>query len=192
LVIGAFLTAVYFFKPDYWAKGYSFTTEKFSIVKSTVSGWFNKDKDNYEIINKIDNKDTNQLSETINETELVETDTSTQENETVETEIENETIENETEVNTNENIVENNTITPPSKDGRYYIIVGSVETEAEAKQEQKRFSGKGINTDIIYVPAMKRYRISAGAFNSAKAAQDYFAELQKKYSKIEGWVWERK
>ncbi len=185
LVIGAFLTAVYFFKPDYWAKGYSFTTEKFSIVKSTVSGWFNKDKDNFEIINKIEDKDTNQLSEII-----TETDTSSQETETVENETE--TVENETEVNTNENVVENNTITPPSKDGRYYIIVGSVETESEAKQEQKRFSGKGINTDIIYVPNMKRYRISAGAFNSAKAAQDYFAELQKKYSKIEGWVWERK
>jgi nucleoid DNA-binding protein/cell division septation protein DedD len=189
-VIAVFLTAVYFLKPDYWTKGYDYTSEKFTIVKSTVSGWFNKDKDKYEIIEKIEKPDTNTISglnsdtvdQGINESEN-ETETNT------ETNTETETVTNETETET---VVENNTLTPPSKTGKYHIIVGSLETEADAKQEQKRFTKKGINTDIIHVPALSRYRISAGAFKTPKEAQDYFAELQKKYEGLEAWVWEKK
>jgi nucleoid DNA-binding protein/flagellar basal body-associated protein FliL len=183
-VIAVLLTAVYFLKPDYWTKGYNFTSEKFTIVKSTVGGWFNKDKDKFEIIEKIEKPDTNTVSELNGDT----TDQGNNESEN-ETETNRETNTNDTETET---VVENNTITPPSKTGRYHIIVGSLETEAEAQQEQKRFTKKGISTDIIHVPSINRYRISAGAFKSPKEAQDYFAELQKKYEGLEAWVWEKK
>lgn len=187
-VIAAFLTAVYFLKPDYWTKGYNFTSEKFTIVKSTVSGWFNKDKDKFEIIEKIEKPDTNTISELNVDTSDQGNNDSESENVT-NNETENETVTNETETET---VVENNTITPPSKTGKYHIVVGSLETEADAKQEQKRFTKKGISTDIIHVPSINRYRLSAGAFKTPKEAQDYFAELQKKYEGLEAWVWEKK
>jgi nucleoid DNA-binding protein len=193
-VIGVGMAAVYFLKPEYWDKGVEFSSSKFNVVKSTVGGWFNKNDDKYKIIEKIDKTDTNKLTEVIKDTSTVIENNTTVENQNdTENVTTDETVvnTNETDNNNTENLVENNTITPSST-GRYYIIIGSLETESQAQKEQKRFSNKGIKTDIIHVPNINRYRLSAGAFNTPKEAQDYFAQLQKKSAGLEGWVWEKK
>ncbi len=191
VAIGAMLAAIYFFKPDYWKTGYEYSSVQFNIIKNKVVGLFNKDKENFEIIEK---PEKNQITEVIEDTLSNETNNEVVENidnadvvDDTEKEIEKETVDNK-----NETVVVNNNTIAPSTSGRYYIIIGSVESQSKAEQEKNRFAQKGIQTEIIHVPNMNRYRISAGAFNSAKEAQDYFSELQKKYTRIEGWVWEKK
>ncbi len=194
-LVAVFLTAVYFFKPDLWAKGYDFSAQKLTVVKHKISQLFNKEGDKYEIIDEIA-PDTNKTDG--NTTQIVEDNNDENKSEDVnETAIKNETTVNNTPVNnTKKETVENQVIEDNSKvttgvNGKYYIIVGSVVSEKEAKNEQKRFSSKGISTEIIHVPTIKRYRISLGEFNSIKAAQEYYSKIQSEHGTIEAWVWEK-
>jgi len=203
--IGLMLTAVYFFKPDLWKKGYSFSAEKLTIVKLKVSNLFGGDKENYDIITpdetndneedtsdviveNVETNDNNVTEENIDVEENVENET--EENVTTEEVTENETLE-ETQEEVVEEVIVNSDVSPAQK-GKYYIIVGSVKSEASAQKEQKRFSAKGISTSIIHVPNIGRYRISAGEFGSVKEAQNAYSNIQSKHGNIEAWVWEKR
>jgi len=196
--IAVMLTAIYFFKPDLWDKGYAYI----SPVKNKIAGWINgDDSGNYKIIT---NDDINEDNEIEND-EIVDTNTIDENinNNTDQTDENNNDL-NETEENVSDNTVDNNSDNNETVDvtvnetpnnaqkGRYYIIVGSVVSESSAQKEQKRFANKGITTNIIYVPGMNRYRISIGDFGSAKDAQDYYSNFQNKHGNIEAWVWEKR
>ncbi len=204
-VIGIFLAAVYFFKPDLWKKGYNFSSEKIAFVKEKV---FGGNKDDLEIITPDDeNNQTEEIAdnntETDNQTSDVSNDSATDENVA---DTENEVSEDNTEevsedvqqdntqeiAEDNSETVEVNSNSGTAQSGKYYIIIGSVKSESSAQKEQKRYAKKGITTDILYVPHMDRYRISIGNFSSAKAAQDFFTDFQNKYGNIDAWVWEKR
>ncbi|NPA45281.1 MAG: hypothetical protein GXO49_07095 [Chlorobi bacterium] len=212
--IGLLLSAIYFFKPNLWTKGYNYSSEKIASVKQM----FNKDKDQYEIIDP-DKEDMNTEVAENNKNKVVEEeytdeddiiaeeeDTTFEEGYTDEENlITEENTENNAVEDTEENVTqdvsettqevsepETNTSISSASNGKYYIIVGSVKSEASAKKEQKRFARKGITTSIIYVPNKNRYRISVGEFNSAKEAQDFFSDLQAKHGTIDAWVWEKR
>lgn len=203
--IGVFLITVYFARPDLWDKGYGFAKEKFTPVKSTIAGWFgSNDSGKYNVIT---NNNTENVDETIDTTAVEEalTDSAAIEEETdstgfkvteettdENTEVEENIAENTVEENDNNTNVTINENTSEAIKGRYYIIVGSVKSESAAKGEQKRFSNKGIQTEIVYVPHMQRYRISIGNFASAKEAQNYFNDFQNKHGNIDAWVWEKR
>ena len=207
MVIGISLTAIYFFKPDLWTKGYNFSTEKIASVKQM----FNKDSRQYDIIDTdkegYSENDTS-LVTTTKEEEYTDEDNVIFDDENVDTSFEDgspvtgeENVAKEevvddavVEDNTSEDIVTeeiNTSVNKPNK-GKYYIIVGSVKTEASAKREQKRFSKKGITTSIIYVTSNSRYRISLGEFSSAKEAQNFYFDIQSKHGNVEAWVWENR
>ncbi len=201
-LIGILAAAVYFFKPDLWKKGYNFSSEKIASVKKSV---FGGNKDDLEIITP--GEDANQPEE------VVETDTDTTENqvsETVEDTTSAEEVTNTEEIqednqtsdiqedNTQEVAEDNsqsvdvNTNSSAAESGKYYIIIGSVKTEASAQKEQKRYAKKGITTEIVYASKLDRYRISIGKFSSAKAAQDFFTDFENKYGKTDAWVWKKR
>jgi len=204
--IGLILAAIYFFKPDLWTKGYNFSTEKIASVKQM----FNKDKEQYDIIDpdkevkdnnsEIADNNTNNVvaeEEYTDEDDIIsdeedtsfEDDNADEENVIPEEEnIDNDVVEETTEVSE----PETNTTVNSANKGKYYIIIGSVKSEASAKKEQKRFSKKGITTTIIHVQNKNRYRISMGEFNSAKEAQTFYSEMQSKHGNIEAWVWEKR
>ncbi len=207
-IIGIFLVAVYFFKPDLWMKGYSYSSEKIASVKKSI---FGSNGDDLEIITP-DNDQTEEIADNNTETEEQVSDASdnTESAENIEDnqtedisaedteDAQSENIKAEDNTQT-ENIQEEteqevpvNTNTSSAQNGKYYIIIGSVKTEASAQKEQKRYAKRGISTDIIYVPHMERYRISIGNFSSAKAAQDFFSDFQNKYGSIDAWVWEKR
>lgn len=173
------LAAIYFFKPDLWDKGYSFSVTKLTFAKEKIAGLFKgDDSGKYDVIEEI----------------IPDEDTSSTEVEVISDENESETYnEDETDTDNNE-VVEVTIDEDPSsgQSGRYYIIIGSVKSQSSAQKEQQRFAGKGINTDIIYVPNMDRYRISIGDFGSAREAQNFFANFQSKHNNIDAWVWEKK
>ena len=205
-VIGLFLVAVYFFKPDLWKKGYNFSSEKIAFVKGKV---FGGDKEKLEIITPDDENDQteeiadntnegeNETSDDIDDASSTEeiADTQTEEVSDVNTEDVTEDVqEDDTQevVEDNSQTVEVNSNSGTAENGKYYIIIGSVKSESSAQKEQKRYAKKGITTDILYVPHMDRYRISIGQFSSAKAAQDFFTDFQNKYGSIDAWVWEKR
>lgn len=184
-VIGVMLAAVYFFKPDLWNKGYSFSVTKLTVAKEKIAGLFKgDDSGKYDVIEEV----------------VIDTDTSSTEDEVISDENEDETYnEDETDTDINETTDNNEVVdvtinedTSSGQSGRYYIIVASVKSQSSAQKEQQRFTDKGISTDIIHVPHMDRYRISIGDFGSAKKAQDFFANFQSKHSNIDAWVWEKK
>ena len=193
-VIAILLVAVYFFKPDLWEKGYTYSSEKIAYVKKSI---FGSGKDNLEIITPDDeNNQTEEVADNQIETDEQSSDAT---NDTVSTEeiVDNQT-ENVSDVNTEEvqdnntQEVSVNTNTGSAQSGKYYIIIGSVKSKMSAQKEQQRFVKKGITTNIIYVPHMERFRISIGEFSSAKAAQDFFANFQNKHGSIDAWVWEKR
>jgi len=210
MAIGITLTAIYFFKPDLWAKGYNFSTEKIASVKQM----FSKDSGQYDIIdpdkegnNESVENDTNSVT-TTQEEEYTDEDDIISDDEDVDTSFEDDASVTEDESIVEEEVVNdavvedstpedvvteeiNTSVNTPSK-GKYYIIVGSVKTEASAKKEQKRFSKKGITTSIIHVTSNNRYRISLGEFSSAKEAQNFYSDIQSKHGNIEAWVWEKR
>ncbi|MCF6366614.1 MAG: SPOR domain-containing protein [Bacteroidales bacterium] len=204
--VALMLTAVYFFKPDLWKKGYSFSTEKLTVVKSKISNLFGgNDKENYDIIEPEENNDVIDTSAVIteninnNEDGIVDEGADSEENTSENNEVvedntatEEVIVNNETQEEAVVEEVVTNTNISPAQGGKYYIIVGSVKTETSAKKEQKRFSNKGISTSIIHVPSKGRYRISAGEYNSVKEAQNAYAEIQSKHGNIEAWVWEKR
>lgn len=204
LAIGLVLAAIYFFKPNLWAKGYNFSTEKIAFVKQM----FKKDGGKYDIIDPdkedkteaIEN-DTNSVT-TTQEEEYTDEDDIVSADEDVDTSFEDDSPADNEDVATEDVVSEDatvedvateevsNSVNNPQK-GKYYIIVGSVKSEASAKKEQKRFSRKGITTSIIYA-SNNRYRISIGEFSSAKEAQNFYSDIQAKHGNIEAWVWEKK
>ncbi len=188
------LSAIYFFKPDLWDKGYSFSTAKLSTAKEWVSSIFKSDDSGrYDVIEP-DTDD--QIVDTVNTEIETDTDTALTEDINELTEDVNETVtDTEVKTNTNENVVENVTVNknPSSgKSGRYYIIVSSVTSQSSAQKEQQRFARKGIETDIIHIAHINKFRLSIGDFGSAKEAQNYFADFQAKHGNISAWVWENK
>jgi hypothetical protein len=210
MAIGIALATIYFFKPDLWTKGYNFSTEKIASVKQM----FNKDSRQYDIIgtdkevNSENVENDTSLVTTTKEEEYTDEDNVISDDENVDTSFEEdspvtgeenvakeEVVEDAVvEDNTPEDIVTeeiNTSVNKPNK-GKYYIIVGSVKTEASAKREQKRFSKKGITTSIIYVTSNNRYRISLGEFSSAKQAQNFYFDIQSKHGNVEAWVWENR
>ncbi len=205
-LIGILLVAVYFFKPDLWQKGYSYSSDKIAQVKKSVFGNSNNDleiitPDDEEIQNDADNNTEvdNQNSELSDDASAAEetTDTQTEDNSVTENTENNDT--EEVEDNSNAESVEDNsqnvsinTDTGSAQSGKYYIIISSVKSETSAQKEQKRFAAKGITTNIIYVPNHNRYRISIGEFSSAKAAQNFFSDFQNKHGSIDAWVWEKR
>jgi len=208
--LGLILAAIYFFKPDLWAKGYNFSTEKIASVKQM----FNKeDKINYDIIDPDNNDDSHEIVDNktnsnsdyenyTDEDDIEDGDDEYDNNEVDQEEIENvedikpseeDNIDNEVVEETPKVIatVETNTEISLAQKGNYYIIVGSVKTEADSKKEQKRFSKKGISTSVIKA-GKNRYRISIGKFSTAKKANNYYSEIQSKHGKIDAWVWQKK
>lgn len=203
--IGLILTSIYFFKPNLWAKGYNFSTEKIVSVKQM----FNKDKGQYDIIdpdketkenNSEITKDTTNVvpeEEYTDEDDIITKDDNVTENENTDFEETTDNVVPEKDNNDNTIVEETteevvNTEESPAQKGKYYIIIGSVKSEVSAKKEQKRFSKKGITTSIIHIPNKNRYRISMGEFSSAKEAQKYYSDMQSKHGNIEAWVWEKR
>ncbi|NPA67190.1 MAG: hypothetical protein GXO50_01125 [Chlorobi bacterium] len=201
-LIGILLAALYFFKPDLWNKGYNCSAEKLAYVKQKIFG----NEDDLEIITPEDTvitakeiteelKDTSEVNNENSDENVTEEDTAyaetTADNEPNE-EAENTGETTNTTVENNEADTGTGIVSEPAQSGKYYIIIGSVKTEAAAQKEKKRFAAKGITADIIYVPHMDRYRISLGAFSSAKEAQDFFSDFSSKHGNIDAWVWEKR
>ena len=202
-LIGILLVAVYFFKPDLWKKGYSFSSEKIAYVKKNV---FGDKKDKLEIIMPDDeNNQTEELADNSIDTSDSQvadiTDTNATEeiadNQTEDVQEDNQTAE--VQKGDNQEVVEDNiqdvqvqTNSGSPQNGKYYIIIGSVKSEASAQKEQKRFAKKGITTNILFAQKINRYRISIGEFSSAKAAQDFFKDFESKHGSMDAWVWEKK
>jgi len=202
-LIGILLVAVYFFKPDIWKKGYSFSSEKIAYVKKSV---FGDKKDKLEIItpddeidqteeltdNSIDTSDSQvaDVADTTSTEEIADNQTEDVQEENQTTEVQEDATQELVEDNTQE--VQVNTNSGSAKNGKYYIIIGSVKSEASAQKEQKRYAKKGITTNILYARKMDRYRISIGEFSSAKAAQNFFTDFQNKHGSIDAWVWEKR
>ena len=199
VAIGIMLAAIYFFKPDLWNKGYSFSVTKLSFAKEKIAGLFNSDDSGkYDIIpdvvpdvdtQTVDTENITDTSSTGDIIEEIDEDLNEAEN------IVNEDVENNTnEINDNNETVDVTVNENPSSgnSGRYYIIIASLASQSSAQNEQKRFARKGISTDIIHVAHMGRYRLSIGDFGSAKEAQDYFSNFQSKHGNIDAWVWEKR
>ncbi len=198
--IGITLTALYFFKPDLWDKGYAFSTEKLTVAKSKISQLFSGgDNENYDIItpDEITDEVVDTSSAIVENVEIIDNNPETEED------IDNEEIIPEEDIVETETIIEdpveevvetvtNNTNVSPAQKGKYYIIVSSVKSEASAKKEQKRFSSKGISTSIVHATSIGRYRISAGEFSTIKEAQNAYSDIQAKHGNIEAWVWEKR
>ncbi len=200
--IGITLTALYFFKPDLWDKGYAFSTEKFTVAKSKISQLFNGgDNENYDIItpDEITDEVIDTSSAIVENSEIIDDSLATEEGidnvgiiEEQEIIPEDDIVETETIVEEVAETVTNNTNVSPAQKGKYYIIVSSVKSESSAKKEQKRFSSKGVSTSIVHATSIGRYRISAGEFNTIKEAQNAYSDIQAKHGNIEAWVWEKK
>ncbi len=202
-LIGILLVAVYFFKPDLWKKGYSFSSEKIAYVKKSV---FGDNKDKLEIItpddeidqteeiadNSVDTSDSQvaDVTDTTSTEEIADNQTEEVSGDNQTTDVQKEDNQDVVEDNTRE--VQVNTNSGSAQNGKYYIIIGSVKSEASAQKEQKRYAKKGITTNILYAKKMNRYRMSIGEFSSAKAAQDFFTDFQNKHGNIDAWVWEKR
>jgi len=169
---------------------------------------FNKDKGQYDIIDpdkenndgneQLVENDTNKVvseEEYTDEDDIIAEDNANNSEDVSDENVstENENVNNDAVEDNNEVAdVETNTTVNSANNCKYYIIIGSVKSEASAKKEQKRFAKKGITTSIIHVPNKNRYRISMGEFNSAKEAQTFYSDIQSKHGNIEAWVWEKK
>ncbi|MCD4792875.1 MAG: SPOR domain-containing protein [Bacteroidales bacterium] len=198
VAIGIMLAAIYFFKPDLWNKGYSFSVTKLSFAKEKIAGLFNSDDSGKydvipDVVHDIDTQaiDTENITDTSSTEKIVEeideyADEAESNNEDVDNYTNETSDNNETvDVTVNENPNSGNS-------GRYYIIISSLSSQSAAQNEQKRFARKGISTDIIHVAHMNRYRLSIGDFGSAKEAQNYFTNFQSKHGNIDAWVWEKR
>ncbi len=212
-VIAILLAALYFFKPSLWNKGYSYSSSKISQL------FGGKDSGEYDIIepgvnDEITDENINGKEDGINNGDS--DDVYTDEDDILSDEeieegasgdnVEDETYSNEdgvAESDTESNILEDpvvknetdvsdNNANSSAQSGKYYIIIASVQSESSAKKEVQRFAAKGISTEYIYVASKGRYRISAGEFSSAKAAQDFYSEMQTKHGNIDAWVWEKR
>ncbi len=212
-VIAILLVALYFFKPTLWNKGYSYSSAKISQL------FGGKDSGEYDIIepgvndeitdeningtedgkNNGDSDDVYTDEDDILSDEEIEEGASGDNVEDIES---SENAEDVAESNTDSEILEDpaeketvtvdNNANSFAQSGKYYIIIASVQSESSAKKEVQRFAAKGISSEYIYVASKGRYRISAGEFSSAKAAQDFYSEMQTKHGNIDAWVWEKR
>ncbi|PID87741.1 MAG: hypothetical protein CSB06_03640 [Bacteroidia bacterium] len=201
LLIGILLTAIYFFKPEYWNLGKAKIAgllgakEKYEIIEPTNSGE-----------QKTPEEDGNQTSEEyaeLSKDSLTASETATAENLDQASELQvdeslaensetNETPQQTQEVQQNTSEVSMSEDFSSAQKGQFYIVVASVKYKKSAKSEKQRFESSGIPVSIVFAPDIKRYRISAGVFSSSKAAHDKLRELQEKHNELDGWVWAKK
>ena len=70
---------------------------------------------------------------------------------------------------------------PDDMDGRFYIQVAALSSEASAQDLVKRLQGRNLGGRAFYAPSLRLWRVQAGPFPSLNRAEDLSDELGRQY-----------